>query len=106
MKPDKRVFDSTVAMLFLLSSMVSIGAAPTLCAGNCTMLLQVRFPGKQALEFSVQNVSLGIFWGSQLWKRRKGSRKGRGRRGAGSRLSKPQPCYKLEWFFLSCPGTA
>lgn len=45
MKLDKRLFDSTVAMLFLLSFMVSIGAAPTPCAGN--MLLQVQFPGKQ-----------------------------------------------------------
>lgn len=75
------MFDSTLAML-LLSFTVSTGGAPILCAGNCTALYQVVFSRKQTLELSVQDVLLGMFWGSQLWKRKKESRKGRGRRGA------------------------
>lgn len=35
-------------------------------------------------EFRVQDVSLRVGLGSQLWKRRNGSRKGRGRSDAGS----------------------
>lgn len=88
MKLDQCVFDSIVAMLLLLSFMVSIGAAPTLCAGKCTMPLQVQFPGKQTLEFSAQDVLSGIFLGSQLWKGRKGSRKDRGQRGAGKQAQR------------------
>lgn len=89
MKLDQCVFDSTVAMLLLLSFLVSIGAVPTLCAGNRTMLLQVQFPGKQTLEFSVQGVSLGIFWDHRCGREGKEAGMAEGKEELGSRLSKP-----------------
>ena len=56
-----------------------------LCARNGTRLRREGFPGKQTRrQFTLQHISLAVAPGSQMWKRRKISRKGRGESNAGS----------------------